>query len=150
MECICDGDNNPGPHFSYDRSAEIQLYYSKWEPCLIILALRVFLLYAYGKGIGNTLALCWLILGVGNVGWNQPLDKAANALALATSPVVRALVDPEGAMRDIRDLDKVLVIPPSSFLYIPLSPCTWVLGISSVSRLGSWALAIRRGDGCGR
>jgi zeta-carotene desaturase len=35
------------------------------------------------------------------------LDKAANALALATSPVVRALVDPEGAMRDIRDLDKI-------------------------------------------
>jgi len=65
------------------------------------------------------------------------LDKAANALALATSPVVRALIDPEGAMRDIRDLDKVLVIPPSSFLYIPLGPRTWVLGISSVSRLGS-------------
>jgi len=37
----------------------------------------------------------------------NPLDKAANALALATSPVVRALVDPEGAMRDIRDLDKI-------------------------------------------
>lgn len=35
-------------------------------------------------------------------------DKAANALALATSPVVRALVDPEGAMRNIRDLDEVL------------------------------------------
>jgi len=34
-------------------------------------------------------------------------DKAANALALATSPVVRALVDPEGAMRNIRDLDEV-------------------------------------------
>lgn len=37
----------------------------------------------------------------------EPFDKAANAVALATSPVVRALVDPEGAMRDIRDLDKV-------------------------------------------
>lgn len=35
------------------------------------------------------------------------LDKAANALALGTSPVVRALVDPEGAMRDIRNLDSV-------------------------------------------
>lgn len=40
----------------------------------------------------------------------QPFDKAANAVALATSPVVRALVDPEGAMRDIRDLDKVTMI----------------------------------------
>ncbi|KAG0602256.1 hypothetical protein M758_10G002200 [Ceratodon purpureus] len=37
----------------------------------------------------------------------QPFDKVANALALATSPVVRALVDPEGAMRNIRDLDTV-------------------------------------------
>eukprot|EP00250_Pteridium_aquilinum_P016897 c23349_g1_i1 orf=326-2140(-) len=35
------------------------------------------------------------------------VDKAFNAIALATSPVVRALVDPDGAMRDIRDLDKV-------------------------------------------
>ncbi|MCO5576564.1 hypothetical protein L7F22_030376 [Adiantum nelumboides] len=35
------------------------------------------------------------------------VDKAFNAVALATSPVVRALVDPDGAMRDIRDLDKV-------------------------------------------
>lgn len=37
----------------------------------------------------------------------QPYDKARNALALALSPVVRALVDPDGAMRDIRDLDSV-------------------------------------------
>uniref|UniRef100_A0A7I4CSE6 Zeta-carotene desaturase n=1 Tax=Physcomitrium patens TaxID=3218 RepID=A0A7I4CSE6_PHYPA len=37
----------------------------------------------------------------------EPFDKVANAVALATSPVVRALVDPEGAMRDILDLDKV-------------------------------------------
>ncbi|GJP47276.1 hypothetical protein CLOM_g6497 [Closterium sp. NIES-68] len=37
----------------------------------------------------------------------SPVDKAFNALALATSPVVRALVDPEGAFQDIRDLDKV-------------------------------------------
>nr|GMD40386.1 zeta-carotene desaturase, chloroplastic/chromoplastic [Ipomoea batatas] len=37
----------------------------------------------------------------------KPYDKARNALALALSPVVRALVDPDGAMRDIRDLDSV-------------------------------------------
>ena len=35
------------------------------------------------------------------------LDKAANALALGTSPIVRALVDPEGGMEDIRALDDV-------------------------------------------
>lgn len=34
-------------------------------------------------------------------------DKVANALALGTSPIVRALVDPEGGMRDIRNLDNV-------------------------------------------
>ncbi|GFY92019.1 zeta-carotene desaturase [Actinidia rufa] len=34
-------------------------------------------------------------------------DKARNALALALSPVVRALVDPDGALRDIRDLDSI-------------------------------------------
>ncbi|XP_057539146.1 zeta-carotene desaturase, chloroplastic/chromoplastic-like [Amaranthus tricolor] len=34
-------------------------------------------------------------------------DKARNALALALSPVVRALVDPDGAMQDIRNLDSV-------------------------------------------
>ncbi|KAL5768282.1 hypothetical protein ACOSP7_014839 [Xanthoceras sorbifolium] len=34
-------------------------------------------------------------------------DKARNALALALSPVVRALVDPDGAMKDIRDLDSI-------------------------------------------
>ncbi|XP_077213567.1 zeta-carotene desaturase, chloroplastic/chromoplastic-like isoform X2 [Tasmannia lanceolata] len=32
-------------------------------------------------------------------------DKARNAVALALSPVVRALIDPDGAMRDIRNLD---------------------------------------------
>ncbi|XP_042047370.1 zeta-carotene desaturase, chloroplastic/chromoplastic-like [Salvia splendens] len=37
----------------------------------------------------------------------EPYDKARNALALALSPVVRALVDPDGAMRDIRDLDNI-------------------------------------------
>ena len=34
-------------------------------------------------------------------------DKIFNSLALGTSPVVRGLVDFEGAMRTIRDLDKV-------------------------------------------
>ena len=40
---------------------------------------------------------------------NQLLDfdKVTNAVALATSPVVRALIDPDGAMRDIRNLDNV-------------------------------------------
>ncbi|XP_011091935.1 zeta-carotene desaturase, chloroplastic/chromoplastic-like [Sesamum indicum] len=37
----------------------------------------------------------------------EPFDKARNAVALALSPVVRALVDPDGAMRDIRDLDNI-------------------------------------------
>ena len=35
------------------------------------------------------------------------VDKAANSLALGTSPIVRALIDPEGAMRTIRDLDSI-------------------------------------------
>lgn len=35
------------------------------------------------------------------------VDKARNSLALATSPVVRGLVDFQGAMRQIRNLDKV-------------------------------------------
>ncbi len=34
-------------------------------------------------------------------------DKAANALALGTSPIVRSLIDPEGGMRDIRALDNI-------------------------------------------
>jgi len=34
-------------------------------------------------------------------------DKVANSLALGTSPIVRALVDPEGGMRDIRSLDNI-------------------------------------------
>ena len=37
----------------------------------------------------------------------QTYDKARNALALALSPVVKALVDPDGAMVDIRNLDSV-------------------------------------------
>jgi zeta-carotene desaturase len=34
-------------------------------------------------------------------------DKAANAVALALSPVVKALVDFDGAMEDIRNLDGI-------------------------------------------
>ncbi|QNP29459.1 9,9'-di-cis-zeta-carotene desaturase [Cylindrospermopsis curvispora] len=34
-------------------------------------------------------------------------DKLQNALALGTSPIVRGLIDFEGAMRDIRNLDKI-------------------------------------------
>ncbi|KAK7344190.1 hypothetical protein VNO77_13532 [Canavalia gladiata] len=34
-------------------------------------------------------------------------DKARNAVALALSPVVKALVDPDGALRDIRNLDSI-------------------------------------------
>ncbi|XP_051122709.1 zeta-carotene desaturase, chloroplastic/chromoplastic-like [Andrographis paniculata] len=34
-------------------------------------------------------------------------DIARNAVALALSPVVKAIVDPEGAMRDVRNLDNV-------------------------------------------
>ncbi|XP_042017111.1 zeta-carotene desaturase, chloroplastic/chromoplastic-like [Salvia splendens] len=37
----------------------------------------------------------------------EPYDKARNAVALALSPVVRALVDPDGAMRNIRDVDNI-------------------------------------------
>ncbi|OIW07145.1 hypothetical protein TanjilG_10118 [Lupinus angustifolius] len=37
----------------------------------------------------------------------QTYDKARNALALALSPVVRAVVDPDGALKDIRNLDSI-------------------------------------------
>jgi zeta-carotene desaturase len=37
----------------------------------------------------------------------SPRDKVHNSLALATSPVVRGLVDFEGAMRQIRALDSI-------------------------------------------
>nr|UEN74736.1 zeta-carotene desaturase [Silybum marianum] len=37
----------------------------------------------------------------------QPYDKARNAVALALSPVVRALIDPDGAMTQIRNLDNI-------------------------------------------
>ncbi len=33
--------------------------------------------------------------------------QVQNSLALGTSPVVRALIDPEGGMRDVRALDRV-------------------------------------------
>ncbi|MGK7946968.1 MAG: 9,9'-di-cis-zeta-carotene desaturase, partial [Microcystaceae cyanobacterium] len=35
------------------------------------------------------------------------IDKMANSLALGTSPIVRGLIDFEGAMKTIRDLDKI-------------------------------------------
>ncbi|KAK9218739.1 hypothetical protein WN943_007376 [Citrus x changshan-huyou] len=44
------------------------------------------------------LALLWIM---------QTYDKARNALALALSPVVRALVDPDGALKDVGDLDSI-------------------------------------------
>ncbi len=34
-------------------------------------------------------------------------DKVANSLALGTSPIVRALIDPDGAMKTIRELDSI-------------------------------------------
>lgn len=34
-------------------------------------------------------------------------DKVANSVALGTSPIVRALIDPEGGMRDVRALDNI-------------------------------------------
>jgi zeta-carotene desaturase len=39
----------------------------------------------------------------------QVYDKARNAVALALSPVVQALVDPDGALQQVRDLDDVSV-----------------------------------------
>ncbi|CAN6440390.1 unnamed protein product [Victoria cruziana] len=37
----------------------------------------------------------------------QAYDKARNAFVLATSPIVKAVIDPEGAMKDIRGLDSI-------------------------------------------
>ncbi|NEO25988.1 MAG: 9,9'-di-cis-zeta-carotene desaturase [Kamptonema sp. SIO4C4] len=37
----------------------------------------------------------------------NPIDKAANSLALGTSPIVRGLIDFDGAMQQIRDLDSI-------------------------------------------
>ena len=39
----------------------------------------------------------------------QVYDKARNAIALALSPVVRALLDPDGALQQVRDLDDVRI-----------------------------------------
>lgn len=50
----------------------------------------------------NEFAYCWSFSNI-----FQPYDKARNAVALALSPVVRALVDPNGALQDIRNLDDV-------------------------------------------
>ncbi|KAL6287846.1 hypothetical protein ACE6H2_012236 [Prunus campanulata] len=36
---------------------------------------------------------------------HETYDKARNAVALALGPVVKALVDPDGALRDVRNLD---------------------------------------------
>ncbi|KAH0850154.1 hypothetical protein HID58_095737 [Brassica napus] len=38
---------------------------------------------------------------------HSPYDKLRNSLALALSPVVKALVNPDGAMKDIRNLDSI-------------------------------------------
>lgn len=56
-----------------------------------------FVVNALCLGCNDTKVLCY----------KQPYDKARNAVALALSPVVRALVDPDGAMQQIRDLDNV-------------------------------------------
>ena len=63
----------------------------------------------------------------------QPYDKARNAVALALSPVVRALVDPDGAMRNIRDLDNVCVLS-LTLAPIFLVECVRKLHIKSRSR----------------
>ena len=71
--------------------------------CLMVMSFLIFppcLKVSYYSNMYNCL---WCVI--------QPFDKAANALALATSPVVRALIDPEGAMRNIRDLDSVTITP---------------------------------------
>lgn len=48
----------------------------------------------------------------------QTYDKARNALVLALSPVVRAIVDPDGALRDIRNLDSVRMRSDFNFLFM--------------------------------
>ena len=53
--------------------------------------------------IYGSLLTCFLL----NVVFMQTYDKARNAVALALSPVVKALVDPDGALKDIRNLDSV-------------------------------------------
>ncbi|KAM1649379.1 hypothetical protein ACFX15_010141 [Malus domestica] len=39
--------------------------------------------------------------------WIPTYDKARNAVALALSPVVKALVNPDGALQDVRNLDSI-------------------------------------------
>lgn len=58
----------------------------------------------------------------------QVYDKARNAVALALSPVVRALVDPDGALQQVRDLDDVSI------------PCFYFRSIKSVHQEHSFAI----------
>lgn len=62
----------------------------------------------------------------------QTYDKARNAVALALSPVVRALVDPDGAMRNIRELDNVCVLCHNLFPF-----CFFLIKCMSKSHIRS-------------
>lgn len=65
----------------------------------------------------------------------QTHDKARNAVALALSPVVRALVDPEGAMRDIRNLDSVRLIsmyPVILVLFLITRECHFLFPLQDI------------------
>lgn len=80
-------------------------------------------------GIGKILQLCRslillcikydLIMRLNQL---QTYDKARNAVALALSPVVRALVDPDGAMQDIRNLDSVSMLSYLCSTFFCLGP----------------------------
>lgn len=67
----------------------------------------------------------------------QTYDKARNAVALALSPVVRALVDPDGAMRQIRDLDNVcilfIILASRILIFWCLICCHYFRGIISLA-----------------
>ncbi|KAH9302426.1 hypothetical protein KI387_014009, partial [Taxus chinensis] len=87
-------------------------------------------------------------------------DKAANALALATSPVVRALIDPDGAMEDIRKLDggkgeAVCAIATWLSPHIldrvedPMSRCNWMT-IMLCSKVWDLCLVYAPNDTIGR
>lgn len=54
--------------------------------------------------IGAPLHGIWAFLATNQL---KSYDKARNAVALALSPVVRALIDPDGAMLEIRNLDSI-------------------------------------------
>ncbi len=56
--------------------------------------------FAFGAPINGLKAF----FTTSQLGW---IDKLRNALALGTSPIVRGLIDYEGAMRTIRELDSV-------------------------------------------